>query len=198
MVSTMRANGANMTSGRLNQELRATVSFAIAELRRARYMQDSITFVGEAQDDDTGDGVVNSDDWIPTSPYDLVAVIGGGAGDGVADTTDGECISYSYEHPSEGDFRTIAAREVDGVRGVFFGSDATASPGCDAVTNRISSREVEITMFAINFNESTDWVRITAEGRMRNGSEDFTRRYSEAVRIRSQVIPALPAVPPAP
>ena len=30
MVSTMRANGANMTSGRLNQELRATVSFAIA------------------------------------------------------------------------------------------------------------------------------------------------------------------------
>ena len=199
MVSTMRANATNVASTRLNQELRASVRFAIAELRRARYMRDSISFVGEAKDDDNGDGVVDSKDWLPSSPFDAITVSGAGADDGDAATdADGQCVAYSYDHLTENRFRTIGRRDVDDMGGVFFGSGAAASPACDSVGTRITSREVDITLFAINFNTTTDWVRVTAEGRLRSGQDLMTRRYSEAVRIRSQVVPPLPALPPAP
>lgn len=199
MVATMRANAANIVATRLNQDLRAISGFAVGELRRARYFSDSISFVGEARDDDDGDGDVDADDWMPSSPYDAVTVSGAGADDGdPATTLDGQCVNYSYEHPTQDDFRTIALRQVDGVGGVFFGTGAAASPACDQAAIRISSRDIEITLFAINYNETADWVRITVEGQVRSGPDVFTRRYSEAVRIRSQVLPPLPAPVPAP
>lgn len=72
MVSVMRANSENMQSTRLTQELRALTDIVARELRRARYNENTINFVGEARDDDNGDGDVDSDDWQPSNPFEAI------------------------------------------------------------------------------------------------------------------------------
>lgn len=206
MVSVMRANSENMQSTRLTQELRALTDIVARELRRARYNEDALTFVGEARDDDNGDGAVDSDDWQPTNPFNgFTVVAASGNDDGDAQTTDGSCVQYSYDAAENGAFRTIA-RTVSGTVGsISLGRAAAASPGCANVDVQLSSPELNITRFSINYRGSnvvvgrtdTDWARITIEGRLTNGPT-ITRRITETVRVRSALFPTLAPLPPAP
>ncbi len=204
MVSVMSANAENLRSTRLTQELRALTEIVARELRRSRYMEDTITFVGEARDDDNGDGVVNTNDWQPTNPFENFTVVGSlGNDDADLQTTDGECVQYAYDQAENGAFRTIARTVNAGVGAISLGRNAAASPGCARVDVQLSSPELDITRFSINYRGSnivagrtdTDWARITIEGRLTNGPV-VTRRVTETVRIRSGVMPALPVLPP--
>lgn len=206
MVSVMRANSENMQSTRLTQELRALTDIVARELRRARYNKDTLTFVGEARDDDNGDGVVNSLDWQPSNPYqNFTVVAASGNDDGDAQTVDGQCVQYSYDQAESGAFRTIARTVSGGVGAISLGRAAAASPACADVDVRLSSPELNVTRFSLNYRGSnvvagrtdTDWVRITIEGQLTNGPA-ISRRITETVRIRSGVMPVLPTLPPPP
>lgn len=206
MVSVMRANSENMQSTRLTQELRALTDIVARELRRARYNQDTLTFVGEARDDDNGDGAVNSLDWQPTNPFQAFTVTAAsGNDDGDDQTTDGQCVQYSYDQAENGAFRTIARTVAGGVGAISLGRAAAASPGCANVDIQLSSPELNVTRFSINYRGSnvvpgrtdTDWARITIEGQLTNGPT-ITRRITETVRVRSGVMPILPVLPPPP
>lgn len=206
MVSVMRANSENMQSTRLTQELRALTDIVSRELRRARYNEDTITFVGEARDDDNGDGEVDSDDWQPSNPFEAFTVVASsGNDDADAATVDGSCVQYSYDQAENGAFRTIARTVTGGVGAISLGRNAAASPGCAQVDVQLSSPELNVTRFSLNYRDSsvvagrrdTDWVRITIEGRLTNGPA-ISRRITETVRVRSGVLPPMPALPPAP
>lgn len=202
MVSVMRANSENMQSTRLTQELRALTDIVARELRRARYNEDVLTFVGEARDDDNGDGVVNSNDWQPTNPFNAFTVpASSGNDDADAQTTDGSCVQYAYDGAENGAFRTIALTGTS----ISLGRSAAASPACANADIQLSSPELTVTRFSINYRGSnvvagradTDWARITVEGRLTNGPA-ITRRITETVRVRSALFPALAPLPPAP
>ena len=206
MVSVMRANSENMQSTRLTQELRALTDIVARELRRARYNENTINFVGEARDDDNGDGDVDSDDWQPSNPFEAFTVTAAsGNDDGDAATVDGSCVQFAYDGAENGAFRTIARTVANGVGGISLGRAGGASPACAAVDVQLSSPELDVTRFTINYRDSTtvagrvdtDWARITVEGRLNNGPA-VTRRVTETVRIRSGVLPAMPVLPPAP
>jgi len=195
-----------MQSTRLTQELRALTDIVARELRRARYMQDTLNFVGEASDDDNGDGVVNSLDWQPTNPFQNFTVVAtGGNNDDDADTTDGECVQYAYDQAENGAFRTIARTVANGIGAISLGRAGVASPACARVDVQLSSSELNVTRFSINYRGNnvvagrtdTDWARITVEGRLTNGTA-VTRRVTETVRVRSGIMPTLPVLPPAP
>ncbi len=205
MVSVMRANSENRQSTRLTQELRALTDIVARELRRARYNEDTLTFVGEARDDDNGDGVVDSDDWQPTNPFDAFTVVAAsGNDDADAATVDGSCVQFSYDGAENGAFRTIARTLNNGVGAIALGRAAAASPACANVDVQLSSPELNVTRFSINYRGSnvvagrtdTDWARITVEGRLTN-APDITRRITETVRIRSALFPTLAPLPPA-
>lgn len=122
MVSIMQANGQNIASTRLTQELRAVSEIVARDIKRARYMEDAIGFVGERNDDDNGDGVVDNKDYIPTNPYDAVVVdVDATANDADATTdVDGTCIHYSYEGAENGAFRAmLRATDANGIGAVY-------------------------------------------------------------------------------
>lgn len=205
MVSVMRANSENMQSTRLTQELRALTDIVMREVRRARYMEDTLSFVGEALDDDNGDGVVNSNDWQPTNPYNgLVVVPASGNADGDTATVDGSCVQYAYEGAENGAFRMISRQVIDGAGAIVISRNAAASPACGANGIRLSSPELDVTRFSLNYRSNaavvgrtdTDWIRITVEGQLTNGP-DVVRRVTETVRVRSSQMPPLPVLPPA-
>lgn len=206
MVSIMRANSENLQSTRLTQELRALSDIVARELRRARYMEDTLSFVGEALDDDNGDGKVDSKDWQPSNPFDaLVVVESGGNADGDDETDDGSCVQFAYEGAENGAFRTISLQEIDEVGAIVLSRDAAASPACATDGVRLSSPELDVTRFSFNYRGSaaaagrtdTDWIRLTVEGVLTNGSIP-SRRVVETIRVRSPLMPALPPLPPAP
>lgn len=201
MVSIMQANGQNIASTRLTQELRAVAEVVARDVKRARYMEDAISFVGERNDDDNGDGVVDALDYVPVNPFDAVTVDAdpaaddGAGADGVATDVDGTCIHYSYEKaeatgalPAGRPFRAIH-RAVDGagIGAVFVARDRAADPGCVPET-RLSSAEVNISMLAFNFNTTDDWLRITVAGNLVR-DPTITRQVSTSIRLRSQAVP---------
>ena len=190
MVSIMQANGQNIASTRLTQELRAVAEIVSRDVKRARYMEDAISFVGERGDDDNGDGVFGgAGDFIPANPFDLVLVdADASADDGVATTNqDGTCIHYSYEGAAGGPFRTVH-RELDAnAVGAVFIARGNADPGC-AATTRLSSDEVNISLLAFNFDTTEDWLRITVGGNLVRDPA-VSRQVSLSIRLRSQAVP---------
>jgi prepilin-type N-terminal cleavage/methylation domain-containing protein len=195
MMSIMQANGQNITSTRLTQELRALTEIVARDVRRARYNQSAMNFVGEARDDDNGDGVVDINDWVPTNAYANVAISLGAsaASDSNTATVDGQCIQYSYESAPGGAFRTISRQVIDGVGAIVLATNGAASPACDANGVRLSSPQVNVRLLAFNYNNAVsasapkpeDWVRITVEANMTN-DPGVIRRFSESVRFKNQ------------
>lgn len=189
MVSIMQANGQNIASTRLTQELRAVAEVVARDIKRARYMEDGIGFVGERQDDDNGDGVVDADDYWPVNPYEQVTVLANAsADDGDVATTDGICIQYAYEGAENGAFRSAYLGVDAGGVGAVFLARADVAPGCGRGT-RLSSPEVNISQLAFNFNETDDWLRITISGFLRSDTA-VRRQITTSVRFRSQQAPA--------
>lgn len=195
MMSIMQANAQNVTSTRLTQELRALTEIVARDVRRARYNQSSMNFIGEAKDDDNGDGVVDASDWSPTNPYVAVTISTGvsAASDVNANTVDGQCIQYSYESAPGGAFRTISVQQINGVGAVVMSTNNTASPACGDSGVRLSSPEVNIRMLAFNYSSAVsaanskpeDWVRVTLEANMVS-TPGVVRRFSESVRFKNQ------------
>lgn len=187
MVSIMQANGQNIASTRLTQELRAVAEVVARDVKRARYMEDAISFVGERNDDDNGDGVVDALDYIPVNPYDAVTVDADpAADDGVGDTIDGTCIQYAYEGADGGPFRSIYQAAVGGIGSVRV-ARGNAVVGCNNGV-ALTSREVNISGLIFNYNPTNDWLRITVSGSL--VSEPLlVRQVSTSVRLRSQAVP---------
>lgn len=195
MVSVMQSNAQNVASTRLTQELRALTEIIARDLRRARYNQSSMNFVGEAKDDDNGDGVVNASDWSPVNPYEAVSVSTGtaAAGDGDNDTVDGQCIRYAYEGAAGGAYRTVSRQVVNGVGAVVIAANAAASPACTANGTQLSSPQVNVRVLAFNYDNAVtsaspypdDWVRVTVEGNLVSDPA-VVRRFSELVRLKNQ------------
>lgn len=187
MVSIMQANGQNIASTRLTQELRTVAEVVARDIKRARFMEDAIGFVGEMSDDDDGDGDVDGDDYVPVNPYEVVAVTAdASANDGDVNTTDGVCIQYAYEGALGGAFRSIYLAPSGGVGAVHLGR-GDAAVGCTGGL-ALSSREVNITQLAFNYNPADDWLRVTVSGALVN-NPDIVRQVSASLRLRSQAVP---------
>lgn len=190
MVSIMQANGQNIASTRLTQELRAVAEVIARDVKRARFMEDAIGFVGERNDDDNGDGVVDALDYVPVNPYDALIVDADAAADDLDPLTniDGTCIHYSYEGAETAPFRAIHRRaDAAGIGAVFIARRIGGDPGCVPQV-RLSSAEVNISMLAFNFNTTDDWLRITVAGNLVRDPA-VTRQVSTSIRLRSQAVP---------
>lgn len=112
VVSVAKANSEDIRVTRLTQEVRSLSEIMSREIRRARYVQDPIARVGQA-DAATGNDAVTIQD-------------------------SGRCITLAYDEPPPGAAviqRSIYLNTTDGR--VYFSNNATCNAG-----NAISSREV--------------------------------------------------------
>ena len=185
VVSTGQANAEAVQSARVTQEMRAISEIVSRELRRARFVDDSIGLIG------TGGATVN--------PYDAIVVSNAGA-----------CIQYSYQNVSDmgtpndeaddvtvDSFRTLSRVDVDGRGVIYLATDDAASPACDADdAAALSSPQVDVTslIFVANDACTPTAVQATLQAQL-VGDADITRTFVDEVRLRNAALPGFTCSP---
>lgn len=186
VVSTGQANAEAVQSARLTQEMRAISEIVSRELRRARFIDDSIGLIG------TGGATTN--------PYDAMVVSNAGA-----------CIQYSYQNVSDmgtptdetddvtvDSFRTLWRADVDGRGVVFLATDDAASPACGAdAAAALSSPQVNVTslVFVANDACTPTAVQVTMQAQL-VGDADIARTFVDDVRLRNAALPGFTCASP--
>lgn len=160
IAAVLRANSETILSTRLTQELRSVNEVISREVRRARYVEDSIALLNAP------------------NPYQIQ----------IFDNQ--ECITFGYEAvpaaagtPAVSEYRAIRRQVVGGVGQIAI-SNGTVPQNCgDAVQPLVS------TLFDIgtlNFSSpDPDRVDVTISGRYRTGPYDVTRTFRSSVFVRS-------------
>lgn len=161
IAAILRANSETILSTRLTQELRSVNEVVSREVRRARYVEDSIALLNAA------------------NPY-TIQISG-----------DRECITFGYESvpaasgvAAVSEYRAIRRQVVGGV-GQIAMSSGTAPQACADAVQPLVSTQFDIQTLEFE-STNPDRVDVTISGKYRTGPyEDVVRTFRSSVFVRS-------------